>query len=91
MPKQMKTCRVCGATYEACNSIKTGTSVFNWREVACSPACGELYLSRVNDARAPAPKKARHRAPSEDRLPDAPAPAVVSVVADDSVPQNEIR
>lgn len=47
MPKQTKTCRVCGKTYEACRSIKTGDAVFNWREVACSPECGKIYLHRI--------------------------------------------
>lgn len=54
MVKQTKVCRVCGKTYEACNSIKTGSSVFNWREVACSPECGEIYLRQVMAARSPA-------------------------------------
>lgn len=47
MPKQTKICRVCGKKYEACRSIKTGDSVFNWREVACSPECGKVYLQQV--------------------------------------------
>lgn len=51
MPKQTKTCRVCGATYEACNSIRTGSKVFNWREVACSPECGMVYLDRITASR----------------------------------------
>lgn len=53
MPKQTKICRVCGATYEACQSVRTGSPVFNWREVACSPECGEIYLKRVMEARSP--------------------------------------
>lgn len=28
MPKQTKICRVCGATYEACNSARSGSSAF---------------------------------------------------------------
>lgn len=51
MPKQTKTCRVCGEVYEACNSARAGGSVFNWREVACSPECGMVYLDRVTAAR----------------------------------------
>lgn len=52
MAKRMKECRVCGAQYAACNSARTGSTVFNWREVACSPECGEIYLERVLAARA---------------------------------------
>ena len=51
MPKQTKTCRVCGRVYEACNSIRTGGKTFNWREVACSPECGMKYLERITASR----------------------------------------
>lgn len=56
MPKQTKVCRVCGKTYESCRSIKTGSSVFNWREMCCSPECGQIYFRRVEEARNPLPK-----------------------------------
>lgn len=51
MPKQKKICRVCGAEYEACQSVRTGSSIFNWREVACSPECGMKYLDRITVSR----------------------------------------
>ena len=51
MPKQIKTCRVCGATYEACNSARSGSNAFNWREVACSPECGMVYLDEITASR----------------------------------------
>lgn len=51
MPKQTKTCRVCGAKYEACNSVRTGGKTFNWREVACSPECGMVYLDKITASR----------------------------------------
>lgn len=51
MPKQIKTCRVCGATYEACNSARSGNKAFNWREVACSPECGMVYLDKITASR----------------------------------------
>jgi len=46
-----KTCRICGASYEACRSAKNGSTAFNWQEVACSPECGSEYLRRVNESR----------------------------------------
>lgn len=58
LPKQTKVCRVCGKTYESCKSVKTGSSAFNWREMCCSPECGQIYFQRVQEARhqaAPAP------------------------------------
>lgn len=51
MPKQIKTCRVCGAKYEACNSARSGNKAFNWREVACSPECGMVYLDKIAASR----------------------------------------
>lgn len=59
MPRRTMKCRVCGAEYEACTSIKAG-SPFNWREVACSPECGEIYLARVNEARQPKKEEVVH-------------------------------
>lgn len=56
MPRQTKVCRVCGKTYESCRSIKTGSGVFNWREMCCSPECGKIYFQRVEEGRNPAPK-----------------------------------
>lgn len=74
MPKQTKVCRVCGKTYESCRSIKTGSSVFNWREMCCSPECGQIYFRRVEEARNPAPKtKAKKvRTPRKDAVTEAP-------------------
>lgn len=57
MPKQTKVCRVCGAEYEACGAIRNGDSTFRWREVACSPKCGQKYLEMVMAARNPKPVK----------------------------------
>lgn len=51
MTKQTKICRVCGSEYDACNSVRTGNKVFNWREVACSPECGMVYLEKINASR----------------------------------------
>ena len=60
MAKQTRICRVCGAEYQACNSIKPGDNKFNWREVACSPECGQKYFQAVMEARGeiPASRKA---------------------------------
>lgn len=51
MPKHTKECRVCGKHYAACNSARTGSPIFNWREVACSPECGEVYLELIRESR----------------------------------------
>lgn len=70
MPKQKKICRVCGAQYEACRSVRAGNNVFNWREVACSPECGAAYFKRVMDARKkdhPEADDSTHRKPVQRR------------------------
>lgn len=51
MSSTMKKCRVCGKEYEACRSANRGDSVFRWREVACSPECGAIYLNQINESR----------------------------------------
>lgn len=51
MSSTFKKCRVCGKEYEACRSANRGDSVFRWREVACSPECGTIYLNQINESR----------------------------------------
>lgn len=54
MAKEIKTCRVCGKSYEACRTMSKAAGVFRWQEVACSPECGAEYLRRVAETRSPA-------------------------------------
>ncbi len=51
MSKVMKTCRVCGRSYEACRTVSNALGVFRWQEVACSPECGSVYLQKLNESR----------------------------------------
>lgn len=57
----MERCRVCGKPYKPC---KTGSvpGTFNWKEVACSPECGEKYLAAILESRGLAPKHTEKRA-----------------------------
>lgn len=50
MAKEVKVCRVCGNTYEACRTSKV-TNTFRWQDVSCSPECGAEYLWRINLSR----------------------------------------
>lgn len=71
MPKQIKTCRVCGTAYEACNSARSGSNAFNWREVACSPECGMVYLDRITASRSivePVEENAAIRSPRKKKV-----------------------
>ena len=49
----LKKCRVCGKDYEACHTVRKDSSTFRWQEVACSPECGNVYLERIMQSRAP--------------------------------------
>lgn len=82
MPKQKKVCRVCGKTYESCRSIKTGSGVFNWREICCSPECGQTYFQRVQEGRNPASKEETKKtyARREKAVKVAPVPVEVAPV-----------
>lgn len=53
----IKNCRVCGKEYDACNNGRRIDGAFNWREVACCPEHGDIYLQRVLEARGLVPKK----------------------------------
>jgi hypothetical protein len=48
-----KICRVCGKQYKACrnSSRMSGGTAFRWREVACSPRCGQKYFEQTETAR----------------------------------------
>ena len=48
-------CRVCGKEYEACHTLRPATNTFRWQAVACSPECGEKFLSAILASRAVAP------------------------------------
>ncbi len=78
MGSTMKKCRVCGKEYEACRSANRGDSVFRWREVACSPECGAIYLNQIIESRSHAiPKKSKQKAAAEPVIiPTEPAAAV---------------
>ena len=54
MAGAIKRCRVCGKEYEACRSAKRVDGVYRWKEVACSPKCGQVYLARILESRKPA-------------------------------------
>lgn len=48
---QNKQCRVCGKDYEPCRTHAPRNGVFRWREVACSPECGAIYLNMIQASR----------------------------------------
>lgn len=73
MVSRMITCRVCGKSYQACNSVRRGDAVFNWREFACSPQCGEKYFALIEESRKPkqeAPAKTDEDEIFEQESPD---------------------
>lgn len=50
MAKTTKICRVCGKSYEACQTVQI-VNTFRWQDVSCSPKCGAEYLRRVRASR----------------------------------------
>lgn len=77
MATAIKKCRVCGKDYPACRSARRGDGVFRWKEVACSPECGAIYLARVLEARgeaenAPETKQAESAATTEAQVEKTP-------------------
>jgi len=65
------TCRVCGKTYEACNTM-LAPKRFAWKKVACSPECGQEYLRRIMISRG--------------ELPVDPAPAKKDIIDQEAAP-----
>lgn len=51
MNKKKFYCRVCGKQFRPCSTRYGEIGFFNYREVACSPECGEKYLEMVMEAR----------------------------------------
>lgn len=45
-------CRVCGKEYEACRNARRVDGVFRWKDVACSPEHGAIYLNLIRESRA---------------------------------------
>lgn len=70
MGKYIKTCRVCGKSYEGCSATQRADGVFRWQEVACSPECGAQYLAAVNAARSVAVAAKAESQPEVEDMPD---------------------
>ena len=52
MASGTKTCRVCGKEYACCGGTRPNVDgVFRYRDVACSPECGAIYLANINKSR----------------------------------------
>lgn len=64
---QTAKCRVCGKEYTPCKSAKYDPTVFNWREVACSPQCGQTYLEQIIASRTPVSAKKRSSKKKQDQ------------------------
>lgn len=82
----VKTCRVCGKSYEACRTVSREIGVFRWQEVACSPECGAVYLQKINESRGIVkPSAAAVQEKTAKRSGKKSEPQVVSTPADISV------
>lgn len=73
MAGAIKKCRVCGKEYEACRSTMRVDGVYRWKDVACSPECGQVYLARILESRKPATNETVVASIAEDTI-EAPKP-----------------
>lgn len=44
----MAICPTCGKQFKPC---MTATSAFNWRRIACSYECAQIYVERIREQR----------------------------------------
>lgn len=49
MPHPNAICRTCGNKYFKC--LSCDGKVFKWKNVACSPECFQIYVSKVLEGR----------------------------------------
>lgn len=59
MAKATKICKVCGAEYEYCHTVRQVPGVFRWQDVACCPEHGSIYLARIAESRSSVPSSAK--------------------------------
>lgn len=51
MANGTKICRICGKEYPACTTNRLTPGVFRWKDVACTPECGQEYFRRIMESR----------------------------------------
>lgn len=51
MATAMKKCKVCGADYEYCHTLKNTIDIFRWQDVACCPEHGSIYFAEIIKSR----------------------------------------
>lgn len=62
-------CRVCGKPYKICINCGRSGSGYNWRRVACSPECGDIYLQRIIESRRTEPvEEASQKIEQEEKV-----------------------
>lgn len=83
---QKKQCRTCGKDYEPCRSIGLKNGIFRWREVACSPECGAIYLRRIQESRGLIPQETKKSRSEKTEV----NPVEVEIVADSEVEANTL-
>lgn len=67
--KPKSICRVCGKEYDTCRTPNP-SGIFRWRDVACSPRCGQIYLTRIMESRNGAASDDVHAEHANERVPD---------------------
>ena len=56
MATATRICKVCGKEYDYCHKTGQSDGVFRWKDVACCPEHGVIYLNKVLESRAKKPE-----------------------------------
>jgi len=89
MAGAIKKCRVCGKDYEACRSAKRVDGIYRWKDVACSPECGQVYLARILESRKPAVEEKIVTASTEEETIEISKPKQVKKKVATKAAENE--
>lgn len=93
----IKSCRICGTRFTACNGAQRGVpGMPNWRQFCCTLDCASEYYAQIEASRTPQPVTASVNVsyftvdtsaqPPVEEVTEAPAPVVDEAVE----PQEEI-
>lgn len=74
MAKGIRVCKVCGAEYEYCHTVRRKSGIFRWQDVACCPEHGRQYLEEITASRSDATAANNKSSNNEDSLPDLDSP-----------------
>lgn len=77
MAEGTKPCKICGTPFVPClTQLPFG---FNWRTVACSPECGQVYLHKIMVSRGlidEQPEETETKMPADEEIAEEQEPEI---------------